>query len=144
MPTTNVVRPPLGSTNTFSAPCIWYISQLGITTDPILISPINGNADTSTFGSASSPWCRAMSVMGAVNVCPSCRCQSSAKGPFHQTRQDDTFATKSPRFRPLTSQSFVISSTSKRIAYDVLSSSSLGAQWKDVVTVNIAAMGCPA
>ena len=58
--------------------------------------------------------------------------------------QSNTLATKSPRFLPLTSQSLVISSKSNRIEYDLFPLSSLGAQWKDVVTVSVAAMGWPA
>lgn len=55
-----------------------------------------------------------------------------------------TFATKSPFFLPLTSQSFVISSTSNRMLYVLLLISSVGAQWKDVVMDNVADIGWPA
>ena len=52
-----------------------------------------------------------------------------------------TLATKSPRLRPLTSQSFVISSTSNRMRYDGLSMSSNGVQWNDVSIVSVAEIG---
>src|ERR1700678_2625867 len=50
IPTTNVLRPPLGRIKTFSAPCSWYVSILGTAIEPIVTTPVIGRAVIETFG----------------------------------------------------------------------------------------------
>jgi hypothetical protein len=89
---------------------------LGSDNDPITCAtPTMGSEETITLGNDSSPWCKAISVIGTVNSDPSFANSLAQFSNVNSYKVVHTFASKSPRFRPLISQSRTISSMSNRI-----------------------------